>query len=183
MTVIKDGTGKGYLAKIDGDNRLMTTAISESIDSHVNQKEGQSYSIIVSQTPTGAGDCFCYILNLSTTYKIFVTSIKIYTVTDETIQVKIKDVGTAAGGTPYIPVNRNSGSTNLADATIEVGNDITGLAGGLVVDQFFVKGNASTIKLDWDSGLIIDTNQTATFYAVTGGIAVKMTVSIYYAVE
>ena len=180
---MKDGTGKGYLAQVNMDNRLVTTAISESIDSHINQKEGQSYSIIVSQTPTGAGDCFCYIRNLSTDFKIFIISVKLYTAADETIQVKLKDIGTTAGGTAYIPVNRNTGSTNLAAAIVEVGNDITGLAGGLVIDEFFVKGVSTTEKFDWDSGLVIDTNQTATFYAVTGGIAVKMTVSIYYDTE
>lgn len=183
MSVIKDGTGKGYLAQVNLDNRLMTTAISESIDSHINQTEGQSYSVIVAQTPTGAGDCFCYIKNLSTNLKIFITSVKLYTAADETIQVKLKDTGATAGGTPYIPVNRNSGSTNLADVTVEVGNDITGLSGGLVVDQFFVKGSTSSVQIDWDSGLLLGINQSISFYAVTGGIAVKMTVSMYFDTE
>lgn len=183
MTVIKDGTGKGYLAMVDTDNRLMTTSVSESIDSHINQDEGQVYSIIVSQTPAGANNCFCYIKNLSSTMSIFVTSVKLYTASDETIQVKLKDIGTTVGGTTYVPVNRNSGSTNLADATVEVGTNITGLSGGLVVDQFFIKGATDTTKYIWESGLVMGINQAITFYAVTGSIPVKMTVSIYFDTE
>lgn len=183
MTVIKDGTGTGYLAMVNSENRLITTSVSESIDSHINQIEGQSYSVVVSQTPAGANNCFCYIKNLSTSAKIFITSVKLYTATDETIQVKLKDSGTTAGGTIYVPVNRNSGSTNSANALVEVGNNITGLAGGLVVDQFFIEGATTTNKFDWDSGLVVDTNQIISFYAVTGSIAVKMSVGIYFDVE
>jgi hypothetical protein len=179
MTVIKDGSGQGYLAKVTSENKLTTQAITEDIAAHVNKIEEQVYSVIVSQTPTGAGDCFCYVKN-SSALDLTLRSITLAVASDETIQVKIRDIGTPAGGTTYTPVNRNSGSTSTASGIFQTGNDITGIYSGSVVDQFFLKGGNSSKKYFWQSHIIIRPNDTLTFYAVTGAIAIKMSFTIYY---
>ncbi len=179
MTVIKDGSGQGYLACITSENRLTTDAIGEDVVAHINEVEEQVYSVVVSQTPTGAGDCFCYVKNTSS-QNLILRSITLAATSDETIKVKIKDTGTPVGGTTYTPVNRNSGSTKTATGTFQTGNDITGLSGGSVVDQLFLKGGDSTRKFFWQSHIIIKPNDTLTFYATTGAIAIKMSFTIYY---
>lgn len=179
---IKDGTGKGYLVEIDNENRIVTKSTTEDVIAHVNHKNGDAYSLIVSKTPTGAGDCFCYIKNTSDK-NLKVNSIKLYTASDEIIQIKLKDVGTPVGGTTIVPVNRNTLYSDGAEGVFQEGVDITGLSNGSVVDQVFVKGASSSLRISWDSQLIINTNHTLTFYAVTGGIAIKMTVSLYYISE
>ncbi len=146
---------------------------------HINEIEQQVYTVVVSQTPTGANDCFCYVKNTSSTDLTF-RSLTIATASNETIQIKIKDTGTPVNGTAYTPINRNSGSTNVATGTFQTGNDITGLSGGSVVDQIFLKGGDSSSKYFWQSHIIIRSNDTLTFYAVTGGIAIKMSFTIYY---
>lgn len=179
MSVIKDGSGSGYLAKVTSENKLTTEAITEDIVAHVNEIEEQAYSVVVSQTPTGAGDCFCYVKN-SSSLDLTLCSITLAAASDETIQIKIRDTGTPTNGTTYTPVNRNSGSTNVASGTFQTGNDITGLSGGSVVDQFFLKGGNTSRKYFWQSHIIIRPNDTLTFYAVTGAIAIKMSFTIYY---
>ncbi len=179
MTIIKDGSGSGYLAKVTNENRLATEAISEDVVSHINKIEKEVYSVIVSQTPTGAGDCFCYIKNTSS-LDLILRSITLAAASDETIQIKIKDTGTPVNGNTYIPVNRNSGSTNVASGIFQTGNDITGLSGGSLVDQFFLKSGNNSEKYSWKSNIIIKPNDTLTFYVVTGAIAIKMSSTIYY---
>lgn len=179
---IKDGAGTGYLAKVTSENKLTTEAIAEDIVAHVNAIEEQVYSIVVSQTPVGAGDCFCYVKN-SSLMDMILRSITLAAAADETIQVKIRDTGTPVGGTAYVPVNRNSGSTNAAEGMFETGNDITGLSGGSVVDQFVLKGGDGSRKFFWQSHIIIRPNETVTFYAGTGAIAIKMSATIYYHTE
>ncbi len=179
MTVIKDGSGQGYLAKVTSENRLETDTISKDVSAHVNEIENQVYSVIISQTPTGAGDCFCYIKNTSSS-NLVLRSIILSSASDETIQIKIKDTGTPVNGNAYTPVNRNSGSTNIASGTFLTGNDITGLSGGSLVDQLFLKGGENSTKYSWQSHIIINTNDTLTFYAVTGAIAIKASLTIYY---
>lgn len=177
--MIRDGLGNGYLVQVSEEHKLLTDTISEDVVAHVNQTEKQVYSLIVSQTPTGANDCFCYVKNTSDTNLIF-RSVTLSTASDETIQIKIKDIGTPVGGATLIPVNRNSGSTLTATGTFQVGNDITGLSDGSIVDQFFIKGGDSSRKYFWQSYIIITPNSTLTFYAVTGAIAIKMSFTIYY---
>lgn len=179
MSVIKDGSGSGYMAKVTDANKLTTEAITEYIVADINKTEEQVYSVVVSQTPTGAGDCFCYLKN-SSSLDMILRSITLAAASDETIQIKIKDIGTPVGGTTYTPVNRNSGSANAASGTFLTGNDITGLSGGSIVDQFFLKAGNSSYKYFWQSNIIIKPNDTVTFYAVTGAIAIKMSVTIYY---
>lgn len=179
MTIIKDGTGSGYLAKVTPGNKLTTEAITEYIVADINKTQEQVYSVVVSQTPTGAGDCFCYAKNNSS-LDMILRSVTLAVTSDETIQIKINDIGTPVGGTAYIPINRNSGSANTASGIFQTGNDITGLSGGSIVDQFFLKTGDSSLKYYWQSNIIIRPNDTLTFYAVTGAIAIKMSFAIYY---
>ena len=176
---IEDGSGSGHRVAISEGNKLRTYGVMESEEWHMNEDLGLTYSLVVSQTPAGANDCFCYIKNTSD-YDLIITTMKAYVPTDETIQIKFNDAGTPAGGTTGVPVNRNAGSGNTIDATVVVGNDITGLSGGAVVDQLFFNGTDTAHKFSWGSGLIVPRNKTMSFYAVTGSILVNATLSMHY---
>jgi hypothetical protein len=153
-------------------------AICQTITEHSNQIEKQSYSAVISVTPTGAGDCFFYITN-DNDLDAVVTSIKLQSASAETVQVKIRDTGTV-GGThaKLMPVNRNVGSGKTAEVTCESGVDITGLSGGNVVDQ--IVAGATMYKWQWQSGLIVPKNRTVSLNAVTGAIAIKATLSFCF---
>ena len=177
--ILDDGQGGEGGSVGTKQNRLKTYGVMESEQLHVNEDYGEAYSVLTNVTPTAAGDCFLYIKNNSDN-DLLITSFKLQVATDETIQVKLGDSGTAVGGGTITPVNRNAGSGKQANATVEGGVDITGLSGGSVVDQLNVDGASGTRKYSWTSTLLVPKNSMISFYAVTGGIALVGTVSMYY---
>ena len=72
--IITDGEGKGYSAGITSENRLKTSAITATIEHHVNHLDKQAYQLVFQVTPEelnpsiGTGEaCFLYIKNSSET--------------------------------------------------------------------------------------------------------------------
>jgi len=174
---LDDGGGSGTSAIVTSEGRLETYSVIEPESLHVNEEEGQTYSAVTSRTPSGAADCFLYIKNNSDE-DLIICCMRLWTASAESVQVKLGDTGTATSGNTLTPVNRNGGSGNLASATVEDGVDITGLSGGSVVDEVF--GSTTMNTYEWSSGLIVPKNRTASFYAVTGGVALKATVAFYF---
>lgn len=177
--VIEDGTGHGYFAEVTTENRLAVESESFEMIRHANLADGQAYSLTFTVTPTGAGDCFCYIKNTST-IDLSLNSIVLAAASDEVVQIKIRDTGTPVGGGAVTPVNRNTNSNNTAVGTFQTGVDITGLSGGSIVDQYFVKGATDSKKYTWASTLIIGQNGVLTLYVVTGAIALRITIGFFY---
>ena len=177
MVFIDNGKGDGgYTATVNNEGKLEVCAVTKTFQLHVNEAEGQSFSMLIDKTPTGASDCFAYLKNNSDK-ELWISSMNMWAATDEVIEVKLNDTGTPVGGTVSTPVNRNAGSGNVADGTYEDGVNITGLSGGDVVDYIFLDGAAGGNKHSWDSFLIIPKGKTLTLYAITGGIAVKGSIS------
>ena len=156
---------------------MLTSAITSDIQHHVNEDEKQAYNIVISQTPTGANDVFLYVKNTSED-NLWVASIFLRSASAESVNFVLGDTGTPAGGATYTPVNKNAGSANLATGTFQTGNNITGLSGGSTVDTIFA--GTTTEHYHWESGLILPKNQIFTLYAVTGAVAINMTVNIFY---
>jgi len=176
--LIEDGSGSGWKAAVGNDNKLRVCAVTRTMDLHCNQKLAKSYSLVMSQTPAGAGDCFGYVKN-NDDEDMVISSIKVYGVSNEIFEIKLNDTGIPTG-TDATPVNRKAGSGNVAEATCKVGNDITGLSGGSTVEVIPVKGGETATRYEWLSGLVVPKNHTLTLYVVTGGIAVRATLSMHF---
>jgi len=177
--ILEDGKGTGNTAQIKKDNRLAVHSVSATIEHYVNHGEGQSYTAGFSVTPTGAGDCFGYIIN-NNDIDLIVSTFMVNVASDETIIVKLGDTGTPVGGADITAVNRNAGSGNVADITAQSGVDITGFSGGSVVASFFVKGGDSSKQIEILSSLIIPKNKIISFYASSGAIAIMLGISAYF---
>ena len=169
-------SGIGQSVTVGG--MAINKAICQTITEHSNQHEEESYSAVMSVTPTGAEDCFFYIIN-DNDIEAVVTSLKLHAAAAETVQVKIRDTGTVGGTHATLtPVNRNAGSGKVADVTCESGVDITGLSGGDVVDELVA--NTTMYRWQWQSGLIIPKNRMVSLYAVTGAIAIRATLGFCF---
>ncbi|MCK4330876.1 hypothetical protein KAX02_13680 [candidate division WOR-3 bacterium] len=146
---------------------------------HVNRNHKNSYSAVISVTPTGAGDCFFYIKNDDPDMDIVVTSLKLWSASAERIQIKLGDSGTV-GGTHAVltPVSRHGGSGKTAIVTCESGVDITDLSGGNIVDA--VDGLNVPFLWEWKSGLIVPKNVMLSLYAVTGAVALSAVMGFYF---
>ena len=177
--IIQDGKGRGFSASVGGDNKLDVCAVTRTVDLFCNQGDETSYSLLINQTPAGANDCFCHIKN-NDDMDMVVSSVKLYTVSTEIIALKLNDSGSPVGGSDASLVNRNAGSGNVAEVTVKVGNDITGLSGGDEVEALPIKGGETAPRYEWLSGLIIPKNHVLTFWAETGGIAVRATLSVHF---
>lgn len=175
---IQDSTGSGYGQKINEENQAHTYSASFPVQHHVNHDHGKAYNLLVSKTPTATGDCFVYIKNTDDD-DLVITDMKFLAATDEIVQVKLSDIGTPVGGTDTTPANKNAGSAQVASGTFQTGVNITGLSGGITTDEFQIDGGTGTKYHRWLAGLIVPKNKTATFYAVTGGIALRGSISFY----
>ncbi|MDO3651310.1 hypothetical protein, partial [Nocardia mangyaensis] len=126
---IKDGTGTGNRLKVNSNNRALTDSISRSVEHNANY-EGDSYSLPIQQTPTGASDYFFYFKNNGDRYVIF-EGFDYRVASAESINVILNpSVSTLSGNTSATPVNLNTSSSTTLISTVEAGNDITGISGG-----------------------------------------------------
>lgn len=177
--LIEDGKGRGYKAAVGPENKLDVCAIVRSIDLHCNQAEGDTYSLLVAESPTTSGSCFCYFKN-GAEKDLVISSVKIFCSVTETIDFILGDTGTAIGGSDCILVNRKAGCGNVADMVCKNGSNITGLSGGSVVESLVVKGGDSSRRYAWLSGLVVPKNHTFSLRAESGALCVKMTVSLHF---
>ena len=159
--------------------QLLVCAVNRTVDMECNQVDSTSYSLLISQTPTAAGDCFCYIKN-NDIRDMVLSSVKLYAASDETVSFKLNDTGTPVGGSAATPISRKAGSGTLADVDCETGNDITGLSGGDIVDSLFIKGAESSKRYAWLSGIIVPKNHILTMWVTTGAVAIKATLSTHF---
>jgi len=176
---IEGGTGNGYSVGVNEQNQLLSLSTTITKEHEINHADGQSYSIPVTVTPTGAGDCFLYLKN-NNELDLVVSELMLAADSGETIMLKLNDVGTPVGGVDVIPANRNAGSGKIADATVYSGTDITGMAGGVVVFGVFIKGGESSQRIAPLSGFIIPKNKVLTAYVGTGGILVRFGMGISF---
>ena len=175
MIIRDSSTGKAWDINPDGFGQI--NAFTSPLPYFANIIRQDSYSAIIDVTPTGAGDCFFYIKNDSS-YDLIITSLKAYSASAEIVQMKLGDSGTVGGTHATLaPASRNAGSGKTADATCEVGVDITGLSGGYVVDTFYT--TTTQTKWDWESRIIVPKNSIMSLYAVTGAIAIGGTLGFF----
>lgn len=178
--IIYSGKGVGmYAAGVTPDGMLEVCAVVRSIDLFCNQVKGDTYSILIQQTPTGPGDCFFYGKNLAE-HDIIVSSIKLQCASNEDIELHLGDLGAPVGGVDCALVNRQAGCGRVAEVLCKVGNDLTGLSGGAVVERLVVKGGDPSKRFGWLSGIVIPKNHVLTMYAVTGTAVIKATISMHF---
>lgn len=177
--LIEDGKGRGYKAGVTSENKMDVCAVVSTIDLYCNQKDGVSYSVIVTETPTTSGSCFCYIKN-EDTKDLIISSIKVYCVSDEVCVVKLCDSGVPVSGSDCLPINRKAGCGNVANVTCKTGSNITGLAGGKEVEALGIKAGWPSSRYAWHSGLIIPRNHVITLYAETGTALLRATISLHF---
>lgn len=177
--LIDDGKGRGYKVSVTSENKMDVCSVTRTIDLYCNQMNGVSYSLVISQTPTTSGSCFCYVKN-NASQDMVISSIKVYAASDEVFEVKLSDTGTPIGGTDATPVNRKAGCGNIAEVVCKVGNDVTGLSGGSVVEAIPVKGGQTATRYEWLSGLVIPKNHALTIYTITGSALVRITLSMHF---
>ena len=177
--IIEDGQGMGDKAHVTSNGCVCVRATTIDFLQRVNELDQEVYTAIIEKTPTGAGDCFFYLMNNSSN-DMYISSMTAAAAADETIELYINDIGTPVGTTVNTLVNRHAGSGKAADCTAYDGVNITGLSGGKKVEQFAVDGNIGSQKWRYNSFIIIPNNHTFTLYTTTGAIALIVSLGIAF---
>jgi hypothetical protein len=74
MALIEDGTGSGYSASVDNENRLQVKAVTQTLHSHVSEEEAESYIWTATQT-LGADKCLIWLRNNNTDTSLIIQKI------------------------------------------------------------------------------------------------------------
>ena len=163
MDQIKDGTGAGYLVKVDNRNRLRTYSVIEDEPTYINRVDKQMYSgpgeaLLASS----AGNFIMYLKNTSTVKDLVVVTLKHRcTGTSGTMVAYLGVTGTPGGTlTELIPGNRNAGSNNEADVEFYQSPEITGLSGGYKIGSIYGKVDEEFEYGKPCSGWILPPNST-----------------------
>lgn len=173
---IKDGGGSGREAQVNAQNRLEVESISQSVEHRANL-EGRAWNIIVQVTPTGASDYFFYFKNTGIVTYVF-EGFYYRVASAESITLHTNMTGTPVGGTTLTPVQVNTGSSRVMDATIQSGVDITGLANGEVVDRVWMTSTESQ-GYNFEQDLFVTPGSTLVFQATTGAVQIDLSLQVH----
>ena len=132
---ILDGTGKGFIARVDADNRLHVDAISQDEYAYASSEFGDAYTInsgYVTLTGSSTTNGVLFVKNNGDdpiVIQRFNLSCKASTGTTEThgryIFYRNPESMIAGSGVSITPQNLNFGSSNTLDVTAQRGQNIT----------------------------------------------------------
>lgn len=177
--IIEDGTGKGYQARINSENRLLVSSVSSTIEHHINHVVGRSFNLVFSATPS-AGDCFLYMKNEDKDRDVTIEGFWFKESADDYIDIMISQTGSPINGTAITPINLNTGSGYSAIGTFEYGNNITGLSGGNTVMKIFHANSNESIYRNFDQDIILGYNGVFALYIGTGTVQVDGIICFNY---
>jgi hypothetical protein len=159
------------------DNRLLTKTISQTPEHHENVENKAAWNILVQQTPTGASDNFFYFKNTDTK-KYVMEGIDYRVASAEQVLIILNMTGAPSGGTAITPVGANTATSVGPTATIESGNDITGLSAGSTQKRLFCT-STETKPFNFVQDLVIEPGGVVVFQAVAGSIQIDMIIHLH----
>ena len=168
--LIKDGTGNGYLAKVNSDHQLHVAAVSVTMEHYVNHTLGQAYNILwpTFTISTGNDKPTLYLKNEGSK-SIVLEGFSANVTAEATVYAKFGVTGIPGNGTDMEIGNLNGGSANILDVTAKYGDGLTGLSGGRIFWRSGFAGSPQSGFVNFDADLILPPQQTMLVYANSAG--------------
>lgn len=168
MSVIADGTGRGNLAKVNDENRLLTDSISRTIQNYIAVEHEQTYQVIGTATLASGTVVGLHVLNTSSDKNLIVTYIR-HQVIDPAGGTAFPNASNyfslslertySSGGSTATPINVTSGSANTAEVTAYQGAPT--LAGtAQEIDRWYTKAEADMNIFNKEGALVVPPNHT-----------------------
>jgi len=193
MTVIQDGTGRGFTMAVNAANEGVVKAISATIEHLISSRDSQAYYANTTDTAdtltlaTGNTYNMLYLENLSGTKDLVIEKITLSVDTANVVAILKRNMtlGTAGANNVHTPRNSNFSSGNIANTLChnwdETGTaGVTGLTGGSTmtthilpagefidpVDGFIIlqQGNSLTVQLTNGTGGNVEAEVGVRFY-------------------
>lgn len=188
--MIEDGTGKGYVAKVDSDNRLESSSVSRTKISDISDHKGMAFSAYCRRN-IAAADTAEYISYFINNGKNNVV------VSKAVISAKITVYGTfeiyvdptyVSGGDTVIPLNLNRTSSLASNVAVKHGRTtplvltITD-ANELICVKFQI-GGGNTYMLEFWDALILGNGDSLGGYVKGGTIGDEFRLTwLFYEIE
>ena len=149
--IIEDGTGKGYKAKVDCENKLSVKSVRSTFHQEVSCVHEEAYICPLcteakpTLTVTGTGGYMLYLKNTSTLYDAIIARITISTSAMMIITLmKNPTIGSLGNEIAKTPVNKNFKSGKVAKVECygwdEIGDGITGITEGTCGGTYQING-------------------------------------------
>ena len=194
MAKIEDGSGKGFLMKVDSEQRALVHADTNTEEHNISHQFGKSFVINTADTAntltlaTGNTYNFMYLENKSADDLVNIQDIRVTVDTAGVVALIVRNstLGSVSANNVTTPRNLNFGSQNAADGTFhnwdETGTTgIGGLTLGTVLEAH-VLGVGSTVFL-YDAALLLADSNNIVLRLVngTGGnVEAAATIRFYY---
>ena len=189
MTVIKDGTGTGFLARIDLENLLETHSVTTDEYAHESIAHGGSYRILGTTTITAATEKTVLIVindsdDLITVDRV-TTSIQGESGKPATFKTYIGRRTYTSGGTSVTPINLYANSAKVLDISAYYDNPTLG-GSDSQIQQAFME-TTTTLDTQFDSAIVLPPNSsiriTITGDAAAAGTKIAFSRLLYYRID
>jgi hypothetical protein len=164
--VIEDGKGTGKKARVDGANRLVVNARSESIQHYTSQEEENAYQVFTIVPISSGTTVALHVTNNDPTLDMVITYVRhqvlssTATLPSTTDYYKISFGRTyGSGGELIVPVNVFNGSGNLADVVTYCQNPtLEGTA--IEIDRWYTKAVGDMNSFNKEGSVVIGVGNT-----------------------
>jgi len=175
--IIEDGTGNGYKARVDDDNRLRVYAVVEDHITHSSETEGHAY-IWTATADWGADKNALWLRNDNTSAYLAIETISVSPAAACQIEIGVGS-GNTVGGTVVTGVNMNLGSGNVAEATCRHTNTNCDASAGLTIIKTFW-GAVQNNRVDFRGALMLDYLGEVGIGLITDVGSTTVTITGYY---
>lgn len=153
---LEDGKGRGHIAGVSKDNRVMTSAKVNTRGYYVSRDDQRLFNAVFEDASAAAGDYVAYIKNTSTTRRLVIDLFRIGAVNAAIFKV-VTATGTATGGNAVTSVNMNRGSSITPEATL-LADAVGGFAAGTPLIVKVRTPAATSFDINFDDTLILGQN-------------------------
>lgn len=182
--LIDDGSGDGFRAKVDDENRLFTDTVNSDYPFHANNMHGTAYVMDIDGVQTAGANQWLAVIKNTDDLDLIITSVVGWVPSFDNTQIYEVYLGGTftytANGTAVVPTNMNAGSGNSATGDFYV-NDGVGDMATIVAGSIAGRYVFSTTPLKWSnrSGWIVTKNQC---FMLRSDLGEKLTgyISFYY---
>jgi hypothetical protein len=183
---LEDGTGNGYYARIDANNRIHTEASTRSAQAEASYDNGAAFQVLSGDVNVTTGDQeILYIKNSSKKTKLVITYIRL-----QTVGVAARDAAAywskyinpvyASGGAAVTAVNMNSGSgVQPTDISFYSGTTPIVASGGSLFEKNFDASQMSTYNKEGALIVAPGGELSINFIGSTGAGVAHVRVSFY----
>ena len=162
--LIKDGRGSGYKAAVDNENRLMTRAVTTSVEHNHNILHGSAYNLLFDVTPSASNAPFLYMKNTDS-YNLILSGINIRSSIDNVITLNLGDTGSLTDGVDIVPASLNANSKRTAVGVFKKLLELETIDGGTPSALYYVPGDNYSRYFNFEIDIVIPKNTVASFYS------------------